>query len=162
MSPRRLASRSTSTSPATGKPARPCVLPRLQLSGNDLSVLLAGDVADYAFNGDIKVKAASIAPFSELAGRQLSGALDMDAAGSIEPINGAFDLSIDSVASGLGIGSAAGRQSACRRYPHHGRSGARRRPGLSRGSCGSSTTRPPQRPMARSPPVPPTSTSISS
>ena len=46
-----------------------------------------------------------MAPFSGLAGRQLSGALDMDAAGSIEPISGAFDLSIDSVASGLGIGS---------------------------------------------------------
>ena len=104
-SPRRLASRSSWTSPATGKPALPIRLAKAQLSGNDLSVLLAGDVADYAFNGDIKVKAASIAPFSELAGRQLSGALDMDAAGSIEPINGAFDLSIDSVASGLGIGS---------------------------------------------------------
>ena len=80
-------------------------LAKAQLSGNDLSILLAGDVADYAFNGGIKVKAASVAPFSELAGRQLSGALDMDAAGSIEPISGAFDLSIDSVASGLGIGS---------------------------------------------------------
>ena len=87
------------------KAGAPIRLAKAQLSGNDLSVLLAGDVADYAFNGDIKVKAASIAPFSELAGRQLSGALDMDAAGSIEPINGAFDLSIDSVASGLGIGS---------------------------------------------------------
>ena len=80
-------------------------LAKAQLSGNDLSILLAGDVADYAFNGGIKVKAASVAPFSGLAGRQLSGALDMDAAGSIEPISGAFDLSIDSVASGLGIGS---------------------------------------------------------
>ena len=89
------------------KAGAPIRLGKAQLSGNDLSVLLAGDLADYAFNGDIKVKAASIAPFSELAGRQLSGALDMDAAGSIEPINGAFDLSIDSVASGLGIGSDA-------------------------------------------------------
>ena len=56
----------------------------------------------------------------------------------------------------------AGRQSACRRYPHHGQSGARRRPGLSQGNCGSSTARPLQRPMARSPAVLPTSTSISS
>ena len=80
-------------------------LAKALLSGNELSILLAGDVADYAFNGDIKVKAASVAPFSELAGRQLSGALDMDAAGTIEPITGAFDLSIDSVASGLTIGS---------------------------------------------------------
>jgi translocation and assembly module TamB len=86
----------------TGAPIR---LAKAGLSGNDLSVLLAGEVADFAFNGGIKVKAASIAPFSELAGRQLSGALDMDAAGSIEPVNGAFDLSIDSVVTGLGIGS---------------------------------------------------------
>ena len=80
-------------------------LAKALLSGNDLSILLAGDFASYAFNGGIKVKAASVAPFSELAGRQLSGALDMDAAGSIEPVNGAFDLTIDSVASGLKIGS---------------------------------------------------------
>ena len=82
-------------------------LAKALLSGNGLSVSLAGDIADATFNGDIKVKAASIAPFSDLAGRELSGALDLDAAGSIEPITGGFDLSIDSLASGLAIGSEA-------------------------------------------------------
>ena len=72
------------------KAGAPVRLAKALLSGNGLSVSLAGDVADYAFNGDIKVKAASIAPFSELAGRELSGALDIDAAGSIEPISGAL------------------------------------------------------------------------
>src|SRR5690606_24318997 len=62
------------------------------LSGNDLSVSLQGDIAQFAFNGNIGVEARSIAPFSGLAGRDLKGALDLRATGEIRPISGAFDL----------------------------------------------------------------------
>src|SRR5690606_7393542 len=68
----------------------PVTLETAEISGNGLSASLAGDIADYAFRGDIAVKAASITPFSGLAGRNLSGALDLKANGTVHPIGGAF------------------------------------------------------------------------
>jgi translocation and assembly module TamB len=87
-----------------GEPVR---LARATLSGNGLSASLAGDIADLAFTGDIAVQAASIAPFSGLAGRPLQGALDLKADGTVELIGGGFDLAIDSAAQDLAIGVEA-------------------------------------------------------
>jgi translocation and assembly module TamB len=86
---------------------QPVKLAKAVLAGNGLSVSLAGDVANRAFRGDIDVKAASIAPFSELAGRQLSGALDVDAKGEVRPIGGGFDLTLNGTAVGLQLGNVA-------------------------------------------------------
>lgn len=77
------------------------------LSGNGLSVSLEGDIAEFAFNGDIAVQAESIAPFSSLAGRDLQGGLDLRASGEVRPVSGAFDLTIDSAAQELRIGTEA-------------------------------------------------------
>ena len=68
---------------------------------------MAGDIADYIFRGTIGVDAANIAPFSELAGRQLAGALDLDADGELRPLAGGFDLTLDGTAVGLQIGNRA-------------------------------------------------------
>jgi translocation and assembly module TamB len=85
----------------------PVKLAKALLSGNGLSVSLSGDIAEFAFRGDIAVEAVSIAPFSALAGRDVSGGLDLDADGRIEPVTGGFDLTVDGVATGLTIDSPA-------------------------------------------------------
>jgi translocation and assembly module TamB len=86
---------------------QPIDLARAALDGNALSVLLQGQIADYAFTGDMAVKADSVAPFSGLAGRDLSGAIELAADGTVRPLSGAFDLTIDSAARDLAIGIEA-------------------------------------------------------
>jgi translocation and assembly module TamB len=86
---------------------RPVRLAKALLAANGLSVSLAGDVAELAFRGDIAIDAASIAPFSELAGRELAGAVDLDATGELKPVGGGFDLALDGTANGLQVGSPA-------------------------------------------------------
>ena len=86
---------------------QPVALERAELSGNGLSVSLAGEIAELAFNGDIGVRASSIVPFSGLAGRDLSGGLDLKANGTVEPVTGAFDLTLDGSATELRIGNDA-------------------------------------------------------
>nr|WP_245419602.1 translocation/assembly module TamB domain-containing protein [Phyllobacterium salinisoli] len=83
----------------------PVHLERAELAGNGLSVGLKGDVADYAFTGNIGVKAESIAPFSSLAGRDLAGRLDLKANGTVHPLSGAFDLALDGNATGMRTGT---------------------------------------------------------
>ncbi len=85
----------------------PIRLDNAALTGNGLSASLAGDIADLVFTGDIAVEATTIAPFSGLAGRPLQGALDLKAAGTVEPIGGGFNLVIDSAAQNLAIGVEA-------------------------------------------------------
>jgi len=84
-----------------GEPIR---LGHATVSGNGLSASLKGDIADLAFRGDIAVEAASVAPFSGLAGRPLQGALDLKTNGTVELIGGGFDLTIDSATEDLAIG----------------------------------------------------------
>jgi translocation and assembly module TamB len=86
---------------------QPVKLAKALLAGNGLSVSLAGDIAELAFRGNIAVDAASIAPFSDLAGRQLAGGLDLDANGEVKPIGGGFNLTLDGTASGLRIDNPA-------------------------------------------------------
>lgn len=88
----------------TGQPVK---LAKALLAANGLSVSLAGEIAELAFRGNIAVDAASIAPFSDLAGRQLAGGLDLDANGEVKPIGGGFNLTLDGTASGLRIDNPA-------------------------------------------------------
>lgn len=82
----------------------PVELARAALDGEALSVLLAGQIAEFAFDGDMTVKADNVAPFSGLAGRDLSGAIELSANGTVKPLTGAFDLTIDSAARDLALG----------------------------------------------------------
>ena len=86
---------------------QPVELARAALDGEALSVLVAGRIADFAFTGDMTVGADNVAPFSGLAGRDLSGAIELAANGTVEPLTGAFDLTIDSAARDLAIGIEA-------------------------------------------------------
>lgn len=86
---------------------QPVKLFKADVAGNGLALQLAGDIADYVYNGTIAIDATSIAPFSTLAGRELAGKLDLDARGSVTPIGGGFDLTIDGVGDGLAVDTAA-------------------------------------------------------
>ncbi len=86
---------------------QPVKLAKALIEANGLSLSLAGAVADLAFNGDIALKAAALAPFSALAGRDLTGAIDLLARGSVMPLGGGFDLTLDGTARDLGIGQTA-------------------------------------------------------
>ncbi|WP_309086063.1 translocation/assembly module TamB domain-containing protein [Chelativorans sp.] len=85
----------------------PLSLNRAELAGSHLAATLSGTVLDYAFRGDLGLRAASIAPFSALANRDLGGSVDLQANGEVRPISGAFDLTLDGTAEELRIGMAA-------------------------------------------------------
>lgn len=86
---------------------QPVDLSEAKLSGNGLALSLAGKIANYAFDGKIAVDAASIVPFSDLAGRNLSGSMKLSATGILKPLSGAFDLMLDGHAHDLAIGTPA-------------------------------------------------------
>lgn len=86
---------------------QPIALSRALLSGNGLSLSLAGTIAEFIYNGTIAVDASSITPFSALAGRDLAGRLKLDARGTVAALSGGFDLALDGNASGLQLGTEA-------------------------------------------------------
>lgn len=55
-------------------------------------------------NGDLTVKAASLAPYAQLAGRPISGAILASATGSYDLATGNFDGEVDGSATDLGLG----------------------------------------------------------
>jgi translocation and assembly module TamB len=82
---------------------KPVELSKALLSGNGLSLSIAGEIAESIFNGTIDVDAASIAPFSGLADRQLSGAMKLGAKGQLGPLSGGFDMVLDGKTTDLTI-----------------------------------------------------------
>lgn len=79
-------------------------LAELVLAGEALRAALSGTIDGMVFTGDVTLETASIAPFSGLAGRDLNGALTLDAHGSILPLSGGFDLTLDGSGRNLAIG----------------------------------------------------------
>jgi translocation and assembly module TamB len=82
---------------------KPVELTKALLSGNGLNLSIAGEIAETVFNGTIDVDAASIAPFSGLADRQLSGSMKLGAKGQLKPLSGGFDLMLDGKTTDLTI-----------------------------------------------------------
>ncbi|WP_024585881.1 translocation/assembly module TamB domain-containing protein [Aliihoeflea sp. 2WW] len=87
--------------------SQPLVLSDTQIEAEALILRLAGTVAEYVFDGDIGVETSSLAPFSGLAGRDLSGALALNARGSVAPISGGFNLTLDGTIDELRIDQEA-------------------------------------------------------
>lgn len=85
----------------------PLTIDTASLRGAALSLTLAGQVVDYAYRGDLTVDTANIAPFSAMAGRDLSGALTLAANGEIRPVSGAFDLMLDGRSTDLHVSNDA-------------------------------------------------------
>jgi translocation and assembly module TamB len=82
-------------------------LAKASIEGNGLSLELQGNIDDFAFNGDILAKIASLAPYAELAGRDLAGSIDVKASGVVRPISGAFQLNLDGTAQNMRTGTEA-------------------------------------------------------
>ena len=85
----------------------PVQLEKAGIEGNGLSLELNGSIDDFIFNGDILAKIASLAPYAELAGRDLAGSIDVKASGKVSPISGAFDLNLDGTAQNMRTGTQA-------------------------------------------------------
>ena len=97
---------------ATGRPERPVNLKQALVAANGFSAALAGTINNFAYSGDIFVKASSIAPFSALAGRDLAGSIDLKANGLVEALTGGFDLMLDGHATGMTARHRCSRQGA--------------------------------------------------
>ncbi len=77
--------------PATG----PITLEQFQIAGEGLSVFSAGDFEDGVFTGRAALRAPDLVVLSGLANRPLAGAAELRAEGSVTPLTGAFDLTLD-------------------------------------------------------------------
>ncbi|MEP7452893.1 translocation/assembly module TamB domain-containing protein [Phyllobacterium sp. SB3] len=86
------------------KAGTPVNLTQALIAANGLSASLAGTINEFAYRGDILVKASSISPFSALAGRDMAGSLDLKANGLVEALTGGFDLMLDGSATGMKLG----------------------------------------------------------
>ncbi|HEY0032934.1 MAG TPA: translocation/assembly module TamB, partial [Devosia sp.] len=82
---------------------QPVELAELRVAGEALTAALSGQLNGLDFTGDIGIETASIAPFAGLAGRQLNGGLSLKATGSIMPVSGGFDLTLDGTGTDLRI-----------------------------------------------------------
>jgi len=85
----------------------PITLAQLRLVAQALTFEMAGQIDDMIFTGDLGLSTRSIAPFSGLAGRDLSGAVDVTATGTLTPLSGGFDLDLDGTATGLSVDEPA-------------------------------------------------------
>ncbi len=84
----------------------PLTIDALKLMTPTAEARFAGKVEDGRIDGRQSLAAASLAPFSDLAGRSLTGGIDLAAEGALTPTTGAFDLTLDGKASDLGTGIA--------------------------------------------------------
>jgi translocation and assembly module TamB len=80
---------------------KPIQIAETRLLGKALEASLSGELQGLEFNGRTRIATPSIAPFSALAGRELSGAIDLTATGSLAAISGSFDLTLDGQATDL-------------------------------------------------------------
>lgn len=85
---------------------KPVQLAQLRVVGGVLTAALSGQLDGLDFCGDIGVETSSIAPFSGLAGRNLDGGLSLKAKGTIAPLTGGFNLTLDGTGANLALGDA--------------------------------------------------------
>lgn len=80
---------------------QPIELAQLRIMGEALTLDIAGDFEGAAFDGDIVLETANLAPFSGLAGRPLTGAARIAADGTIGLLDASFDLTLSGTATNL-------------------------------------------------------------
>ncbi|ODT66390.1 MAG: hypothetical protein ABS75_28115 [Pelagibacterium sp. SCN 63-23] len=85
----------------------PIQLAEFRVVGDALTAGLSGVIDGTDFDGSISVETESIAPFSALAVRSLSGALSLVANGRVMPVGGGFDLTFDGTGSNLSVDDPA-------------------------------------------------------
>lgn len=82
----------------------PLQLDEASLSGNGLGLSASGSIAEGVFTGDIRADVASLLPFADLVGRELSGSLAMLASGDVDASTGGFDLELNGEATSVRVG----------------------------------------------------------
>jgi translocation and assembly module TamB len=85
----------------------PVQLAEFRLVGEALTLALGGTIDDFIFDGTVGLETSSIAPFSGIADRDLDGALQLTATGTISPLIGGFDLTLDGSARNLALSEPA-------------------------------------------------------
>lgn len=79
----------------------PITLAQLRILGRALLLEMDGTIEGTVFDGNIALVADTLAPFSGLAGRDLSGAIALNATGTVSPEIGGFDLDLNGTATNL-------------------------------------------------------------
>ncbi|QHQ36618.1 translocation/assembly module TamB domain-containing protein [Algicella marina] len=82
----------------------PVTLENLVIAGSGVSLNAAGEFADLMFDGKVEARVTDLAPFANLAGRNLGGSVSFSSEGSVSPVSGAFDLELQGQTDGLMIG----------------------------------------------------------
>lgn len=82
----------------------PIQLAQVRVVGKALGLNLTGTINDYVFDGNVGIETSSIAPFSGVAGRDLDGAMNLQATGTVSPLIGGFNLTLDGTAENLAVG----------------------------------------------------------
>lgn len=85
--------------------AAPLVVEAFDMATDTARLSGAGEISTFAFDGKMALKMADLESFSGLAGRALTGAASLVLDGRVQPIGGAFDVTIEGGARDLGAGS---------------------------------------------------------
>ncbi|HEV7277361.1 MAG TPA: translocation/assembly module TamB domain-containing protein [Devosiaceae bacterium] len=85
----------------------PVELAEFRLAGEAISATLTGVISDFVFDGTAALQTASLEPFAGIAGRDLGGAVDLQAVGTVSPLIGGFDLTLDGTGTDLEVGEDA-------------------------------------------------------
>ncbi|RLQ88429.1 translocation/assembly module TamB domain-containing protein [Notoacmeibacter ruber] len=81
-----------------GQPIR---IETLSLDGPSITIATSGELDGTTYRGQSSVSTDSLRPFSTLAGQQLTGAVNLEADGSVTLSSGAFDLTVDGSATSV-------------------------------------------------------------
>lgn len=87
-------------------PGAPITINQFQISGNGLSIFSAGEFEDFVYTGRNAIRVSDLAMFAGIANRDLAGAVDLTANGSVSPLEGGFDLTLDGTANDVRAGIA--------------------------------------------------------
>jgi translocation and assembly module TamB len=83
---------------------QPLTLDLAQIEGDAFTVNAPGTLQDGVFDGRISIDARRLAPLGGLAGRELSGGLQLVARGTLDLLSGGFDLQLDGEGRNVGLG----------------------------------------------------------
>ncbi|MEO0914286.1 MAG: hypothetical protein AAFY59_15075, partial [Pseudomonadota bacterium] len=83
---------------------QPFVLSDLVLAGAGISVEAEGEIEDLALEGKVVARISDLAPFSDIAGRDLGGRLNFSSEGRVQPLEDAFDIRLLGSADDLLLG----------------------------------------------------------
>lgn len=90
----------------TVRAGQPLEISLLELKGAALLARATGLFDQGLFDGDIALVTESLAPFSGLAGRELSGSARLTAKGKLDILSGGFDMVLDGTAENVTTGDA--------------------------------------------------------